>query len=132
MKIKPIYLENHWLPKFLSKYSPVTVWAITIWPFIFCQGTLDKVTKNHETIHFEQYLDLWVIGFPFVYYYDYIVGILRYKNNLLSPYGDDQYYANVYVKSYFRIRAEQEAYANANNLNYLAERRRFKWLNNRV
>ena len=61
-----------------------------------------------------------------------LINTLRYKNNLLSPYGDDQYYANVYVKSYFRIRAEQEAYANANNLNYLAERRRFKWLNNRV
>lgn len=130
--MKPIFVENSIVPKILSHFSPIEIWAITIFPFVFCQGELSERTVNHESIHFQQYLDLFIIGFLPLYLYDYLVGLVRYRKDLS---GDDLHpepYSSVGEKAYRRIRAEQEAYRYTYDEEYLVNRERFKWLNNRV
>ena len=59
----PIFVENSRLPVVLSKLSPINIWAISLGLFVFCRGELSAVTKNHETIHFRQWVELLFVGF---------------------------------------------------------------------
>ena len=70
--MKARVVENSKVPEFLSKFSPISISAITIWPFVFFRGKAVPVTLNHELIHIEQYNDLFVFGFFVIYLYDYI------------------------------------------------------------
>jgi len=126
--MKPIILNNSKIPVFLSKFSPIDIWAITIWPFIICRGTMDENTINHESIHIKQYNDMFVIGFLPIYLWDYLHGRIKYRNDIsgISPHGRP--YASVGDKAYYRTRAEQEAYSNDNDLEYLSKRKRYEWL----
>jgi len=111
--MKPIIVNNSKVPAILSALSPIDIWAVTIWPFIFCRGELSVKTENHESIHIEQYNDLFVVGFLLIYYFDYIRGYIKYRDG---------------NKAYYRIRAEQEAYENQSNSAYLSVRNRYEWL----
>mgnify|MGYP001160126595 CR=1 FL=1 len=74
---------------------------------------MSEITRNHETIHFQQYLETLFVGFLLLYLWDWLKGLVIHKSGQIA---------------YYSIRAEQEAYLNDNNLNYLQERDRFKWL----
>ena len=72
-----------------------------------------KKTINHETIHFQQALELLVIPFYIIYVLEYIVKAIRYLD---------------IQKAYYNISFEREAYANESNLKYLTDRKRYNWI----
>jgi hypothetical protein len=126
--MKPIIINNSKIPVFLSHFSPIDIWAITLWPFIICRGEMSEGTVNHESIHIEQYNDLFVLGFLFLYYWDYMHGFIKYRNDIsgVSPHGRP--YDSVGSKAYYRIRAEQEAYEFDGDFDYLERRKKYEWL----
>lgn len=110
---KPLFIKNSRIMKWLSFMTSINIIAITLGPIVIYKDTISEETKNHETIHFQQYLETAFIGFLVLYLYDYIVGYLKYKNS---------------TKAYFYIRAEREAYFMHGNLVYRDKRVRWKWL----
>ena len=110
---KPIFVENSRIPAILSYFAPIQIWAITLFFVVLCQGKLNEVTKRHETIHFQQFLETGVVGFVALYFWDYLHGLIKYKNG---------------HEAYMRIRAEQEAYDNDHSETYLQTRPRFSWI----
>ena len=55
--LKPIFIENSKLPAILSYLAPITIGAITLFPFVFARGEISKTTRTHETIHFQQQIE---------------------------------------------------------------------------
>ena len=110
---KPIFIEDSHVPIWLSRIAPIEIEAITLFFLVFSRGKLDNQTKNHESIHFQQYLETLVVGFVFFYLWDYIRNQIVFRNR---------------VKAYRMIRAEREAYRHESNLDYLAQRKRWRWL----
>jgi len=110
---KPIFVENSKVPVVLSLFAPIQIWAITLFFVVFCKGELDEVTKRHETIHFQQFLETGVVGFVALYFWDFLRGLVKYKSGSIA---------------YRSIRAEQEAYHKASLPNYLSERKRWRWI----
>ena len=90
---EPIFVENSKVPGMLSWV--VRIWAITLFPFVFCRGLIGEVTRRHETIHHKQYIETLVIGFLLIYLIDWIHGLIKYRNGAYA---------------YKRIRFEQEAF----------------------
>lgn len=88
--------------------------AITIFPFIFLDKRATQEILNHELIHIQQYRELFVIGFYFIYFYDFINALKKYKNIEFA---------------YSQIRFEQEAFDNAHDKYYILERDKFAWKN---
>ena len=111
--MKPIFVENSFIPRLLSFFAPIEINAISIFPFVFSRGSMNETTKRHETIHFQQQLETLVIGFYLIYFYDYLRARIKGKT------GKD---------SYLSIRAEVEAYYNEMDVNYLKNRKRWEWL----
>lgn len=109
----PWFFENSKVPVFLSYFTPITIGAITIGPFVFSRGEISEVTKNHETIHWQQYIECGIIGFIILYYLFYVINFLRYRDG---------------EKAYFEIPFEKEAYDNDENLEYLEGRERYSWI----
>jgi len=106
----PIIFKSAFLTKLLSVI--VSVYAITLYPFIITSADLDEYTMNHELIHFEQQKELFVIGFYILYAYDFVKGMIKYKNKDIA---------------YFLIRFEQEAYTYQNDLGYIVDREKHSW-----
>lgn len=106
----PIIIKNSRIPKLLSWV--IDVYAITLWPFVFIRDEGNDRTVNHETIHIKQYNELLVVGFLVLYMYDWVYGLIKYRDK---------------SKAYMRIRFEQEAYENDKNVHYIRERQRFGW-----
>lgn len=75
----------------------------------------DKAKRiiNHETIHFQQQLELLIIPFYIIYVMEYII-----KSLLLFSI----------KKGYMAISFEREAYDNDDNLEYLKTRKRYSWI----
>ena len=109
----PIFIENSQIPVWLSKLAPIEITAITLGLLVISRGEMDERTRNHETIHYQQYLDLLFIGFILVYLWDWLVGLFWHRHGRIA---------------YYSIRAEQEAYLNDNDYNYLENRKRWVWL----
>ena len=111
--LKPLFFENNKIPVWLSKVAPIEIWAVSIFIFVFCKGELSEDTRRHETIHFQQQLELLFVGQWIIYAISWLWGLLKYRD------GKTAYYRNI---------AEQEAYENESNPNYLTERKRWQWL----
>jgi hypothetical protein len=110
---KPKFFENSRVPDILSKLAPIDIWAINIGPFVWCKGVLSEQDKRHETIHFQQQLELlfvfqWVLYFAF-----YVVAFVKCGNGTLA-----------YLNNPFEV----EAYDNEKNEDYLLTRKRYNWL----
>ena len=41
---------------------------------------MSEVTKNHETIHWQQYIDCGILGFIILYYLFYAINLIRYRD----------------------------------------------------
>ena len=106
----PIIITSKLLTKLFS--IVISVYAITLFPFIILSEEVDEYTMNHELIHFEQQKELFVVGFYALYVYDFLKGIIKYKNKDLA---------------YFLIRFEQEAYNYQNDLGYIMDREKNAW-----
>lgn len=87
--------------------------GLTLWPVIILKHDdlkEDVVLLNHERIHLKQQLELLIVPFYILYFLEWLVGIIRYKNAHLA---------------YRNISFEKEAYHNEENLNYLKNRSLF-------
>ena len=92
----------------------ITVYAITLYPFIIARDRLSITTYNHEKIHLVQQKELWIIGFYILYVLYWLKARLKGLNN------DD---------AYRFIPFEKEAYAHQNDLKYLKNRKQHAWKN---
>lgn len=109
---KPIIKYND---KFLDKVGLfMKIGGISLFPFIIIRKYSCRYLRiiNHETIHFQQALELGVIPFYIIYLLEWL-----FK---LPFYG---------AKAYYNISFEREAYFFQNDLQYLKRRKRYNWIN---
>ena len=111
--LKPIMFENSKVPVLLSKFAPIEIGAITLFPFVFSRGEMSEETKRHETIHFQQYLETGIVGFLVLYLWDYMISL---RKGVKGP------------EAYRSIRAEVEAWNNDKDQDYLQNRKRWAWI----
>ncbi|WP_208646877.1 hypothetical protein [Pedobacter jejuensis] len=90
--------------------------GMAIFPFILLKNKDykgDAQIINHERIHLRQQLELLILPFYILYFFNYFFNLIKYKNHYLA---------------YRKIIFEQEAYDNENDLNYLKSGSWFRWL----
>ena len=109
---KPKFINNSKIPVWLSKLSPIDIWAISFGFWVWCRGELSKTTKRHETIHFQQQLELGFIFQWLLYVMFWLIGLVRYRDGAVA-----------YKENPF----EREAYANERKFTYLEKRKRYAW-----
>lgn len=99
-----------------NRYIPLPPFlAINIFGIIFCRGKkgcMSEIDKNHEYIHTLQQRELFYVFFAMWYCVEWLYGIVKYRN---------------FMKAYYNISFEREAYAMERNLQYREERRRYAW-----
>ncbi len=113
---KPFFFENSKVPVWLSKFAPIEISAITLGPFVFSRGIISEKTKRHETIHYQQYIELLFVGFLAIYVFDFLYAALIKRKGFTRD-------------SYLAIRFEQEAWHCDDYEDYLETRQRFAWRN---
>ena len=126
---KPIFIEDSKIPVWLSKIAPLNIGAITLFFLVFSRGKMDETTKRHETTHFQQTLETLIVGLIFLYLLDWLWGLIKYRKDWegqKSRRGRE--YTSAANKAYHHIRAEQEAYSNEADVNYLQNRKRWRWV----
>ena len=110
---KPVFVENSVVPKILSRFAPINIWAISFCGMVFCRGSLTPTVKRHETIHFQQQLEMLFVVQLILYVAFWLLGLIKYRNSSVA------YYENPF---------EREAYANDGDERYLENRSRFAWV----
>ena len=115
MKIKPIIVYVDWLRFFSNKKYIAS--GVTLFPFICIhknlRDTIDGLIKvNHESIHFEQMKETFVIGFYLIYAVNFLRNLFRAK-----PY-----------QAYKTVMFEQEAFDCEKELKYLESREKYVWM----
>ncbi|MFD0993233.1 hypothetical protein [Tenacibaculum geojense] len=102
---------------FISKYIvPKGYEGLTFYPFIFLKRKdlkEDAKLINHEKIHLKQQLELFIVFFYFLYFFEWCFKLIIYKNKDLA---------------YRNLSFEREAYRHENNLNYLQERKKWAFI----
>jgi hypothetical protein len=111
-KWKPVFVENSAVPKVLSRLAPIDIWAISFCGMVFCRGSLSPRVKRHETIHFQQQLEMLFVAQLVLYVAFWLFGLIKYRD------GSVAYHENPF---------EREAYENAGDEKYLENRPRFAW-----
>jgi hypothetical protein len=95
----------------VSKYLiPKGYRGLTVFPFVlvkYAEDKLNPVFVNHERIHLRQQLELLIVPFFVLYFSEFLVRIIQYKNFDLA---------------YRNISFEREAYASETNFDYLKKR----------
>jgi len=112
-KSKPWYFENSKVPIILSYLAPISIGAITVGPLVFSRGEMSDELKNHEAIHWQQYIETGILGFIVLYYSFYFWNYIKYRDG---------------QKAYYMIPFEREAYDHDEDLEYLDSRKRYSWL----
>ena len=110
----PVFFEYSWVPRLLSRFSPIEIGAITLGPFVFGRSAISEKIRRHEAIHWEQYKETGVILFPILYVIFWFVNLFRFKFDG--------------KKAYFEIPFEREAYMNQGKIDYLFKRKRYAWI----
>ena len=103
-------------PNFIKYFTPKNIAGITIFPFIIVEKNelkIDKTFINHEMIHIYQQAELLFIFFVLLYYTEFLMKLIKYKNLQLA---------------YKNISFEREAYENESNYNYLKTRKFFSFI----
>lgn len=108
-------------------YSPVAFkiltlgndrfYAMAVFPLLISKiprHKVDEVLINHEKIHFRQQIETLWIGFFVLYFAQFIWQRFKNKNS---------------YDAYLAIPFEKEAYTFENDMQYLARRKWFAWLN---
>ena len=108
----PIFIENSKFVVKISRFAPIEIGAITLGPVVLSRGEMSEDTKRHETIHWYQYKECYIVGFLVLY-------LLFWVRNLVLGYSGDQAYSN--------IPFEKEAYDNETDKNYLTNRKKHAW-----
>ena len=110
---QPMFVNNSKVPVWLSKIAPISIWAISFGPFVFCREEIQEPTKQHEIIHFQQQLELFFIFQWILYGVFFLIGWAKYRSAAIS-----------YIRNPF----EQEAYLNQGKKDYLSRRPRWAWV----
>ena len=113
---KPKFIENSKIPVWLSKIAPINIRAISFGFWVWSRGEMDDRLRRHETIHYQQQLELLFIGQWILYGLYYLKGLVVHRN------GDTAYRQSPF---------EREAYENEYDENYLENRKRYNWINYR-
>ncbi|WP_109302693.1 hypothetical protein [Aquimarina sp. AU474] len=90
--------------------------GIALWPFIVVKEPFlkqDEAFINHERIHLRQQAELLVLPFYFLYFAEYIIRLIQYRNS---------------QQAYRNISFEREAYLNEDDLNYLKTRKPWSFI----
>ncbi|MBR6190702.1 MAG: CPBP family intramembrane metalloprotease [Prevotella sp.] len=99
-----------------NKYFPFGKFLATnICGLIFCRsdkGRLSKRDENHEYIHTLQQREMLYVGFMLWYCVEWLCRAVKERS---------------FMRAYFKLYFEREAYGNERNLNYRHERRPFGW-----
>ena len=118
--LRPIVIYSD---RFLDAISWfMKIGGIALFPFIILREkysdtsndfwlTRGKKTINHETIHFQQAIELGVIFFYILYVLEWLVKLPIYKSS-----------------AYENISFEREAYGNDYDLTYMNRRKRYNWM----
>ena len=96
---KPKFIEHSRVPIWLSKVAPIEIWAIN--------------DKTHETIHYQQQLELLFVFHWALYFLFWVIGMIRFRSGMMA---------------YFNNPFEIEAYKNEADIDYLATRKRYSWI----
>ena len=75
---KPIYIENSRILVWLGYLVPIKIQAIALGVIVISKDEMSEVTKNHETIYFQQYLETLFLGFFILYFWDWFIGLMKY------------------------------------------------------
>lgn len=89
--------------------------GMAIFPFILLKSESfkkDAEIINHEKIHLRQQLELLVFPFYFLYFFNYLINLFKYKNHDLA---------------YQNIIFEKEAYDHETDLDYLKNGHWYGW-----
>jgi hypothetical protein len=112
----PWFFENSRIPVWLSKISPIEINAVSVVCFVFSRGTMLKTTRRHETIHYQQQVEMAFL-FHWVAYVCYFVkGLVVYRDG---------------KKAYRENPFEREAHDNQKKHKYLYRRPLWNWVNYR-
>lgn len=109
---KPFFIENSRVPVWLSKFAPIEIGAISLAGFVFSRTLMSDLTKRHETIHFQQQLELLFVPFFILYLFYWLKGLMKHGPQ----------------RSYLESPFEKEAYNHEHEVDYLSNRKRFAWL----
>lgn len=100
----------------VSKYLvPDGYIGLTLFPFVILKDKslkTNEVLINHEKIHLRQQLELLVLPFFVIYFMEFFIQLIRYKNWNLA---------------YRNISFEREAYTNESDFNYLKRKSFFSF-----
>ena len=120
-KIKPIVVRNSVVPHWFSTKKQ-NMYGISLFPFIFLidfENTDNELVYNqeeiinHEKIHFQQILETCIVGFYILFFIELIYKSIK-KRSIIDGYLD--------------ISFEVEAYKYMEDLDYLTNRRRYRWI----
>jgi len=99
-----------------NKYLPFgSFFALNLFGVIFCRsdkGRLSDVDRNHEYIHTLQQREMLFIGFYVWYCMEWLYRSIRLRS---------------WMKGYYAISFEREAYIMQHDLDYPNHRRHFAW-----
>jgi len=112
-KLKPKFFWGSRVPGWLGKILPFKPDAVSFLCFVWVRYPhKDRRLQDHETIHFQQQLEL-------LFVLQWLLYSLFYLKRLYD-------YRNVY-QAYLQNPFEREAYSNEGNRQYLEHRPRFAW-----
>jgi len=144
--MKPKFKKFNWLVKLITFNWPL---AITLSPFgIYVNqkySTVDDLsprTKNHEKIHWKQQMEMMITGFilsllaslMFItvsFNIWILLGLLLFPFLFFYLWYVIEWFVRIFIngkKAYVSISFEQEAYDNDDNLNYLDNKKWFRWM----
>ena len=101
---------------FIIVVPALKVNAIALFPFILIRETAlknDPVLIRHEIIHLRQEIELLIIPFYLIYFFNYLLNLIRLKDH---------------YRAYREIIFEREAYANEATAGYLEKRKLWAWM----
>ena len=114
---EPYFIEDSKVPVVLSKVAPLKIGAISFGWWVWSRNEkIGVITRRHETIHFQQQLELGFLIQWILYGLFWLIGLFVYKFD-----GNKAYRENPF---------EREAYANERKPTYLPKtRKRYAWVN---
>lgn len=109
----PKVIESKKFLKIVSFFAKYPVGGISIFPFIIVEDkSMDKLIR-HETIHYHQTVECFILGFYILYLYYYLRNRFRGMSHFTS---------------YTFIPFEVEAYSFEHFKSYKTTRKKYKWV----
>ena len=102
-------MKVHLISKYLLGRNFI---AICLFGFVFAKRPLDSVEYNHERIHAAQQRELLYLPFFIWYGIEWLILFVKYRD---------------WMKAYYNVRFEKEAYNHQIDLQYLVTRKHYHY-----